>query len=203
MTVIKSISKNESEIINNILSLHNGGFPFDLDVCYSRGSFYRSGAVPQPIRRFDIDPQDFDTEKACVTKLPVASASVDSIVFDPPFMWNPHGTALAKNAAGKRFTMFATWADLVLTYKLALNEFYRVLRYDGIVAFKCQDMTDSVTTLTHCHVWQWATARGFYARDLMIRYRDTGPAYNPTLNQRHARKYHSYWFVFSKERDRL
>jgi len=37
----------------------------------------------------------------------------------------------------------------------------------------------------------------------MIRYRETGPAYNPALRQRHARKFHSYWFVFSKERDRL
>jgi len=161
MSVIRSISKNESEIINGILSLHNGGFPFDLDVCYSRGSFYKSGVVPQPVRRFDIDPQDFYTDKACVTNLPIKPASVDSIVFDPPFMFNPHGTARAKNAAGKRFTMFDTWADLERTYKLALNEFYRVLRYEGIVAFKCQDMTDSKTTLTHCYVWQWATARGF------------------------------------------
>lgn len=35
---------------------------------------------------------------------------------------------------------------------------------------------------------------------LFIRYRNNGPAYNPKLCQKHARKFHSYWFVFEKQR---
>lgn len=199
-SVIKSISKDEDEILLGILSLHNGGLPFDLDVCYSKGSFYKSGRVPQPLRKFDIEPLDFDVDRADVKSLPVSSVSVDSIVFDPPFLFNPHGTARDKSPAGLRFTMFDSWTDLEKTYKAALNEFGRVLRPGGTLAFKCQDYTDSKTTLTHCHVWRWAQERGFYAKDLIIRYRDNGPAYNPALVQRHARKFHSYWFVFEKEK---
>jgi len=196
--VVKSIALTDDEILNGIIKLHNAGFPFDADVCYSRGSFYKSGVVPKPRLRFDIDPQDLDTEQANVTALPVKSRSLDSIVFDPPFMYSPHGTALTKNAAAGRFTMFKSWEELERTYKGALNEFYRVLRPGGIVAFKTQDYTDSKTTLTHCHVWQWARARGFYAKDILVRYRTYGPAYNPVLRQRHARKYHSYWLVLEK-----
>jgi len=108
-------------------------------------------------------------------------------------MFNPHGTAMTHNKANGRYTMFKTWADLEETYKGALTEFKRILRKKGIVAFKCQDYTDSKTTMTHCLVYQWAVDAGFYAKDLLIRYRDHGPAYNVNLRQKH-----SYWFVFQK-----
>lgn len=195
MNVIKSISDSEDELLHGLLSLHNGGRPFDLDPCYSIGGFYRSGVVPQPLLRFDAAAPG--VEKARVENLPLSDRSVSSIVFDPPFMFNPHGKA-RDNAANRRFTMFETWADLERTYKGALAEFNRVLKPKGIVAFKCQDYTDAKTTLTHCLVYQWAVERGFYARDIFIRYRHHGAAYNPKLRQKHARKFHSYWFVFEK-----
>jgi tRNA G10 N-methylase Trm11 len=202
MPVVRSISNSEDEILLGILALHNLGLPFDADVCYSRGSFYKTGLVPQPRLKFDLDPLEGVTF-ANVVDLPLKSGSLDSLVFDPPFMFNPHGGAGPKGKVARsrlnRFTAFPTWLDLEQTYKVGLREFHRVLRPGGILAFKCQDYTDSKTTLTHCHVWQWATERGFYAKDLFIRYRDHGPAYNPGLQQRHARKYHSYWFVFERK----
>jgi ubiquinone/menaquinone biosynthesis C-methylase UbiE len=115
-------------------------------------------------------------------------------------MFNPHGTALRHSKANGRYTMFATWEDLVRTYQGALAEFHRVLKPKGIVAFKTQDYTDARTTMTHCLVHQWAVERGFYAKDLLIRYRNHGPAYNIHLKQKHARKFNSYWFVLEKTR---
>jgi hypothetical protein len=196
--IIKSISDNEDEILLGIIQLHNDGHPFCADVCHNVGGFYRSGAVPRPAIRFDIAPILADVIKADACALPLGNMSVSSIVFDPPFMFNPHGKALEKNAAAGRYTMFPTWGDLERTYKGALDEFHRVLKPKGIVAFKCQDYTDAKTTMTHCLVYQWAMERGFYAKDLFIRYRNHGPAYNPALKQRHARKFHSYWWVFQK-----
>jgi hypothetical protein len=194
--VVKSISDSEDKILLSIIQLHNDGRPFEIDATFSRGSFYRSGAVPPPLARFDIDPQDLLTTQASATELPVQSASVESIIFDPPFMFNPHGKAREKNAACKRFTMFDTWSDLETTYRGALSEFRRILKPGGLLAFKCQDYTDAKTTMTHCLVYNWATEVGFYAKDIFIRYRHNGPAYNPALRQRHARKFHSYWWVF-------
>ena len=195
--VVKSICDDEDTILLGIMRLHNGDKPFDVDATYSIGGIYR-GLVPAPKIKFDIDPQIAGVQKADVCSLPLGDGSVGSIVFDPPFMFNPHGTALTHNKANGRYTMFPKWDDLERTYKGALKEFSRVLRRKGIVAFKCQDYTDSKTVMTHCLVWQWATEQGFYAKDLFIRYRHNGSAYNVNLRQKHARKFHSYWFVLQK-----
>jgi hypothetical protein len=96
--------------------------------------------------------------------------------------------------------MFPSWSELERVYKGALDKFNRVLKPKGIVAFKCQDYTDTRTTLTHCSVWQWAIERDFYARDLLIRYRNHGPAYNKEKTQRHARKFHSFWLVLERSK---
>lgn len=199
LDIIKSISTSEDEILLGIMKLHNAGKPFDADVTYSIGSFYMDN-VPAPKLKFDIMPEIPGVKMADVCNLPLEDASISSLVFDPPFMFNPHGTALRKNAAANRFRMFKTWDDLERTYKGALAEFWRILKQKGIVAFKCQDYTDNQTVMTHCLVYQWATEQGFYAKDLFIRYRNHGPAYNINLKQKHSRKFHSYWWVFQKPR---
>jgi hypothetical protein len=197
--IVKSVSSNEDEILLGIMRLHNEGKPFDADVTFSVGGFYR-GSVPEPCLKFDIAPVRDDVKQADVRCLPLAEASISSVVCDLPFMFAPHGTAKTKNAAAGRYTMFETWDDLVSVYRGALKEFRRVLRKGGIVAFKCQDYTDARTTITHCLVYQWAVDEGFYVKDLFVRYRLFGPAYNPDLRQKHARKYHSYWYVLEKSR---
>lgn len=202
MNVVKSFSRDEDEIITSIMALHNDGKPFDVDPCFSKGSFYAKG-LARPRHRFDIMPVRPDVQRCDVRCLPLQDGSVGSVIFDPPFMFNPHGTALTKNAAAGRFTMFETWDELVDCYTGALAEFWRVLRPGGIVAFKCQDYTDSRTTLTHCWVWRWALETGLYVKDLFIRVRDHGPAYNPALRQKHARKFHSYWLVLEKPQRRI
>jgi hypothetical protein len=197
--VVKSISDGEDEILLGIMRLHNHGRPFDIDLTYSRGGFYRSGRVPVPGLRFDIMPGPDIMVRADVKALPLRARSISSAVVDLPFMFNPHGTALRHSKAGGRYTMFRTWGDLEHTYQGALDELARVLRPKGIVAFKSQDYTDNRTTMTHCLVHTWATERGFYAKDLLIRYRNHGPAYNVYLKQRHARKFHSYWLVLERQ----
>jgi hypothetical protein len=189
------MSDNEDQIILGIMQLHNNDQPFDVDASYSLGGFYRSGRVPIPALRFDLNPQVEGVQRADVKKLPLANASVQSIIFDPPFGFNPHGNI---SPANHRFRMFPTWDDLERTYKDALLSFRRVLRPKGIVAWKCQDYTDSKTTLTHCLLYNWATDAGFYAKDLLIKYRPFGAAYKVHQTQRHARKVHAYWYVFEK-----
>jgi hypothetical protein len=192
---LKSISDNEDEIILGIMQLHNNDEPFDVDASYSIGGFYRSGRVPVPALKFDIDPQVEGVQQADVKELPLQNTSVKSIIFDPPFMFNPHGNI---RPAGQRYTMFPTWDDLERTYKDALWEFRRILVPKGIVAWKCHDYTDSTTTMTHCLLYNWANDAEFYTKDLFIRYRNNGAAYKIHQIQRHARKFHSYWYVFEK-----
>jgi len=63
--------------------------------------------------------------------------------------------------------------------------------------FKCQDFTDSKTTLTHCFVWLWALEQGFICKDLAILIKPN-KIYNSNTHQRHLRKIHSYFYVFEK-----
>jgi len=117
-------------------------------------------------------------------------------MFDPPFCFGVHGKTL-QNISAKRFTMFGSFQDLVTMYQDSLREFYRILKKGGVLVFKCQDYTDSKTTMTHCLVWQWAETMGFYAKDLFVLINERR-IWNPALRQIHSRKCHSYFWIFVK-----
>lgn len=194
MPVIKSVCHSDTEVLTNIRNLFLDDW-FDLDPTYSKGNFYKE--TPQPKLKFDLSPQSEDVVQADCRHLPLTNDSISSIIFDPPFMFGTHGQT-KNNIMNKRFTMFDTWPELCIMYQDSLKEFYRILKKNGILAFKCQDYTDSKTTMTHCLVYQWATTMGFYAKDIFILVATGGRIYNPKLTQRHARKFHSYWFIFQK-----
>jgi len=188
-----SVFEDETKLIKNLLNLHNEGKDIDLDPCYSTGRFYKT--LNKPIYKFDINPVE-GVKKADVKSIPLANESVQCIIFDPPFMFGTHGQT-KNNIMNKRFTMFNTFKDLEEMYKNALREFHRLLKRKGIILFKCQDYTDSFSTMTHCLVWEWAIKQGFYAKDLAILVKPN-KIYNPNLKQRHLRKVHTYYWVFEK-----
>jgi hypothetical protein len=206
--VVKSVCGSDAEALVGILALHNAGQPFELDVTYSKGGFYRDGKVPQPLRKFDLHPELPDVEQADCRHLPFKNGTVSSIICDLPFMFGLHGTNRPDNKTPRgysdpatlngRFSQFASFYELREVYQGGLDEFARILKPKGLLAFKCCDFTDRRTTMTHCEVWRWATERGFYAKDLIIRTVSAGRAWNPKLVQRHSRKFHSYFWVFLK-----
>jgi hypothetical protein len=191
--VIKSISYSQDEILQWIIDLYCPG-GFDCDPTYSKGNFYKK--IPKPKYKFDIKPQTHDTKYADSRILPLLSASIESIVYDPPFCFGIHGQTL-NNISAKRFSMYKDFKELSDHYIDSLKEFHRVLKKKGIVVFKCQDYTDSKTTMTHCFVFNAAVALGFYVQDLFILL-SQGRIYNPKLKQKHARKFHSYFYVLRK-----
>ena len=196
MNVISSVVYSDKESIESILTLHSKSGIIDLDPCYSVGNFYNKTGIDPPMLKFDITPQSVGVIQADVRNIPIQSKSVETIVFDPPFMFGTHGQT-KNNIMNKRFTMFDKFEELQSVYMGALKEFQRVLKKGGIVAFKCQDYTDSKTTMTHCLVHNWAVESGLYPKDLFILI-SGHRIFNPNLNQKHARKFHSYWWVFQK-----
>jgi len=194
--VIKSIQNSDRDILLAIKQLYLDGENYDLDPCYSTGKFYED--LERPIIKMDKTPQNIEiVENDILNGIPLKNKYVKSIVFDPPFMFGTHGQT-KNNIMTKRFTMFDNWKQLKDMYKKSLSEFYRILIKGGIVAFKCQDYTDSKTTLTHCYVHNWAIEQGFKVEDLFIMAFKGGRIWNSNLVQRHARKYHSYWIVLKK-----
>ena len=198
---IKSVQNSDRDVLKAILELYRpinviGEVGFDLDPAFSTGTFYED--LEFPITKYDKEPKLSQViQNDILNGIPLSSNSVGSVVFDPPFMFGKHGKT-DENIMTKRFTMFDSWNDLETMYKKSLEEFYRVVKKGGIVAFKCQDYTDSKTTLTHCYVWKWALEVGFVVEDLFIMAFKGGRVWNSNLKQKHARKYHSYWLVLKK-----
>lgn len=188
---VRSVYETDAEVLHAISSLYLDDETFELDPTYSRGEFYKDFPIPKHIGDLDAP----GVVKMDSTNLPFKDVSLQSIIFDPPFMFGTHGQT-KNNAMNKRFTMFDTFDELEVMYKASLKEFYRVLRKNGILAFKCQDYTDSKTTLTHCLVYNWAVEANFRVEDILIRVFVNGHKYNPYLTQRHAKKDHCYYFVF-------
>ena len=189
MSIIKSISYTDQEILQAILTLYVKDDRFDLDPCYSKGVFYKG--MNEPRLKYDISPQIEGVIKADVKDI-VLNERIKSIVFDPPFLFHMRGSYSIRD----RFSGFKNFNELEDMYRKALKRFYDMLDKGGIVAFKCQDFTDTKTTLTHCFVWRWAEEQGFYVKDIFIKIAKQRLILQK--KQRHARKFHSYWLVLEK-----
>jgi len=212
--VVKSIQNSDRDVLVAIKQLYLNNENFDLDPCYSTGKFYED--LERPKIKMDKNAEyEVPKCKKCdngghelksveiikndiLDGILLADNSIKSIVFDPPFMFEIRNRENL-NLMNQRFSMFhGGFAELEKMYKKALSEFHRILKKGGIVAFKCQDFTDSNTTLTHCFVHNWAVEIGFKIEDLFIMAFKGGRVWNSNLTQKHARKYHSYWLVLKK-----
>lgn len=189
-----SLTYNEKDIIRWIILLHNGGKPFDMDPTYSTGRFWTD--IPGPRLKFDINPQAEGVTEADARAIPLPDASVRSIMFDPPFVVGGHNEGFKDGIIKKRFSFFKTMEDLYSFYNGALTEFWRLLKKDGIVAFKCQDtVSGGKQFMSHFEVIKQAERIGFYCKDLFVLGR-ANVLWSPNMaNQQHARKNHCYFIV--------
>lgn len=200
---IKSIGYNETEIIKDILYLHAEEY-IECDPTFSIGNFYKD-KLPLPKYRFDKFPQRDDVIQACSDKIPLGNESVSTIMFDPPFIMGGQEYRNDKEGSSiiaKRFTSFKDFDELKAMYFSSLKEFYRILKKNGIVIFKCQDCVSSGKNhFTHSMVMNFAVNIGFYPKDLFILLSNTRIL--DGREQQHARKYHSYFWVFQKKDCRI
>lgn len=198
--IIKSVSYDQEEIIQNIIDLYIPKGEIDCDPTYSKGNFYKSG-IKEPLYKFDVNPIEGVTYADC-RHLPLGDSSLGSLIFDPPFLATT-GKSLSStdnnNIINKRFTVFPNEKTLHYFYIESLREFYRVLKEKGILIFKCQDKISSGKQyLSHVFIINEAIKIGFYPKDLFILLAKNRIIANWQRNQKHARKYHSYFLVFEK-----
>lgn len=173
------------------------------DVTFGRGVFWKR--VPQG--RYEVLASDLATGTDC-RSLPLDDGSIDCLVFDPPYMHSPGGSAhvnhqnfegyYRNNSAGNGTR--AKYHEAVLElYADAGREAHRVLRDQGIYIVKCQDeVCANRQRLTHVEIIQDLATAGFVAEDLFVVVRRNNPGVSRILRQVHARKNHSYFLVFRK-----
>lgn len=202
-TLIKSISYDQSEIIKWILQLHAPEGKIDCDPTYSKGNFYKNTGITPPKYKFDIEPQCDDIIFGDSRNLPLESNSLQCIMFDPPFLATTGKSLKEKsnnNYINKRFGVYPNENALHQFYIDSIREAYRILQNNGILIFKCQDKISSGKQyMSHVFVMNKAVEIGFYPKDLFILLaKNRLVADWQAKNQKNARKYHCYFWVFQK-----
>ena len=122
---------------------------------------------------------------------------------DPPFLATTGKSITANdnnNFINKRFGVFPNEKELHQFYIDSMKEFYRILKDDGILIFKCQDkISSSKQYLSHVFIINEAIKIGYYPKDMFILLAKTRIVADwQVKNQKNARKFHSYFLVFQK-----
>jgi len=197
--VVRSVGESQDEILADIRDLHcpEG---FECDMTFGNGTFWRK--LPRPEHCFDITPLHDGVVQADSQMLPLEAGSLRNCVFDPPFLTYVKAGRDHKDgkvAMTARYGGYYRYDELEEHYRGTISEAWRVLRSDGKLIFKCQDIIHNHRMhATHVNVINWAEIEGFRLLDLFIltaKSRMPGPQKG---TQRHARVFHSYFLVFVK-----
>jgi len=212
--VARGISTNElifsayhatnDEVFPHVLKLYVPEGSLVADVTYGRGVFWKQ--IPRG--GYDVRATDLRDGVDC-RKLPYGDTTFDCVVFDPPYMHTPGGTAHQNHQNFEHYYFNngtenggKKYHEAVLDlYFRGAREAYRVLKPDGIYIVKCQDeVCANQQRLTHVEIINEFATMGFVVEDLFVVLRKNKPGVSRMLRQIHARKNHSYFLVFRKAR---
>lgn len=201
--VLSARQGTNDELFPAILALYVASGSNVADVTYGRGVFWKR----VPAGEYRLLPSDLKDGVDC-RKLPYKSGMLDAVVFDPPYMHTPGGTAhvghqnyenyyrnnISDNGTGPKYH------EAVLElYFAAADEAFRVLKENGIYIVKCADeVCANQQRLTHVELINELTTKGFVVEDLFVLLRNNRPGVSRVIRQVHARKNHSYFLVFRK-----
>ncbi len=210
--VARGISTNElifsacqdtnDAVFPHILKLYVPVGSLVADVTYGRGVFWKQ--VPKGA--YELRATDLRTGVDC-GKLPYGDTTIDCVVFDPPYMHTPGGTAHQNHQNFEAYysnngieNSSKKYHEAVLDlYFKGARDAYRVLKPEGIYIVKCQDeVCANQQRLTHVEIINELAQMGFVVEDLFVVVRRNKPGVSRILRQVHARKNHSYFLVFRK-----
>ena len=201
--MIPSVNYDQHQILADIMGLCNLD-KFDADLSYGNGKFYDS--IEKPIHRFDIDSDLPELTAICSSSaVPLGDSSIESIVFDPPFLTYVRAARHGNGSMimAKRFGGYWRYDELEAHYRDTLKESARILQKNGVMIFKCQDIIHNHKMhCTHMNVIEWGS-EWFRLKDLFIlpaKSRMAIPQQVGTKKkqQKHARIFHSYFLVLER-----
>jgi methylase of polypeptide subunit release factors len=118
-------------------------------------------------------------------------------VLDPPYIHSPgrHQTDHRYNNAATTKGFYYT--DILDLYMKGFIEAKRVLKPGGLLWVKCMDQVMSgKQQWGHVDLFKAAEELGYYGRDLFVLIPTSRTSKNSWPTQHHARKTHSYLWVF-------
>lgn len=190
------VGKNE-DLIPVVLNIYaKDGFKI-ADVTYGNGNFWKK----VDISKYSFYPSDIKINGVDFRNLPYEDSFFDIVVLDPPYM---HGssTPIISNldVTYKNNNRDGWGAKYVYSlYEEGISECYRTLKSNGLLFIKCQDQIESgKNNFDHIVIYNMAISVGMIAEDLFILTRTGQPMMRHSY-QLHARKNHSYLWVFRKD----
>lgn len=195
--LIRSVSYNQDTILQSIIYLHIPAGKIQVDPCFGRGGFYRTGKIEIPAYCFDIEPARPGVLEADCRELPFENNSINNLIFDPPWLTYPGKNRCKKL---KHYGFFKNEKTLRKMYRESFSEFFRILKKNGVLIVKCQDGTFGPDISLHHIDAVVLPCRqiGFKVIDLFVLL-SKQRIEKRTFIQRHSRKYHCYFLVFKKK----
>lgn len=189
-----------ADLIADVAKLYLADGDVVADITYSTGRFWKKVNLSR--YRFlpsDLIPAAGDVTAADFRALPYGDGTIDTVVFDPPYIHSPGKGMLATRYNGLATTDMITYADIMKLYEDGMTEACRVLRDGGQLWVKCKDtLASERQRWSHITIFELADKLGLYARDLFLL---VPPAPSSVTTGRwarqiHARKVHSYLWIF-------
>ncbi len=211
--VLSAHQTDNSEVFPKLLSLHVTKGSKVADLTFGRGVFWKK----VPLSDYILLKSDLKLGQNWAD-LPYDDASVDAVVFDPPYMeglYRKTAESMAGSGTHSEFQQAYSNGDLQKSggrkYHDAVLEAYlsvipqvkRILVAGGTFIVKCQDeVSANRQKLTHVELIWALEHHGFYCKDIFVVMRRNIPVISRLLKQEHARKNHSYFLVFIRQDDR-
>ena len=167
-----------------------------LDATYGRGNFWK-----------DFQPSNLETHDLAVDgvdfrELPEEDASIDVLVFDPPYIAQGGRETSTAQDFLSRFGLIEapkTHRALLELFSAGMAEALRVLKPGGRLFVKCMDYVNGGAYVSGRHdVVSIANELGFKQVDEFVHYSGTGPQPNRDSHQIHSRRVHSFLCIFRK-----
>ena len=197
MNIFTSYTGDNSDLIRDVSKLYLVKGMVVADVTYGRGVFWRKVDVSM----FSFFPSDLKTCPDTTydfRHLPYKNESTDVVVFDPPYVHNPGNMMMESRYKNLETTKGLYHDDILILYKQGMIEAWRILRVGGLLWVKCKDEIESSTQRwSHVELLIEANKLGYYAKDLFV-VTQKSPAVVQHVKQMHARKNHSYLWIFEK-----
>jgi phage N-6-adenine-methyltransferase len=198
--VVTSYQSNNDHLMAQVARLYFRTGDRIADVTYGRGRFWRLTDMTQ----YDFHPSDLLTvpeRPYDFRDLPYRSREFDVHVFDPPYMHHPPARRyLDTDYKNSETTKGFSHDDIIRLYRDGMVEGWRILKPGGLMLVKCKDEIErGLSRMSHIELHDIALKElGMEVQDLfvltqkvlLVRFR----------NNDHARKNHSYLWVFRKEK---
>lgn len=199
----RTVHGNNAVLIDLLSKLYVTDGAVVRDVTWGKGAFWKATDTS----RFTLQGSDIAEQigghdgivRADFRSLPDADESVDLVVLDPPYIHNPGKHVTDSRYNNAQTTGGMSHNDIRELYRDGMSEALRVLRPGGQLWVKCKDEIESgKQQWSHIEIHNDAVDLGLYARDLFVLVPPSKSPQTRWSTQKHARKVHSYLWVFDK-----